>query len=143
MSAAGVIARRRREQASLVAVARGFAEGLDSCLSVRAVVVVGSVARGDFNAASDIDVLVVADGLPEHPLKRPQALGEVPLGVEAVPWTSHDWARAERTGNPIWAEALSKGIWLVGSSEALGTTFGKANAAGSGSKEDPSVSKSK
>lgn len=119
MSAAGVIARRRREQASLVAVARKFAEGLDPCLSVRAVVLVGSVARGDFHAASDIDVLVVADGLPEHPLERPQALGEIPLGVEAVPWTGQDWARAKRAGNPIWAEALSKGIWLVGAREAL------------------------
>jgi predicted nucleotidyltransferase len=123
MSAAEVIARRRREQASLVAVAREFAEGLDPRLAVRAVVVVGSVARGDFHAASDIDVLVVADGLPGHPLKRPQALGEIPIGVEAVPWTSQDWARAKRTGNPIWAEALSKGIWLLGSRQSLETAL--------------------
>ncbi|MGH9105495.1 MAG: nucleotidyltransferase domain-containing protein [Acidimicrobiales bacterium] len=115
MSVAGVIARRRRERASLVEVARGFAGALDAALGARAVVVFGSVARGDFHPGSDVDVLVVADGLPEHPLDRVQALGAVPPPVEVVSWTCQDWTRAEKTGNPIWAEALARGIWLVGS----------------------------
>ena len=118
MSAAEVIARRRRERASLIDLARSFANGLGQSLEVRAVVVVGSVARGDFHPGSDIDVLVVADGLPSHPLRRVGALGTIPPPVEVIAWTGEDWGRAAREGNPIWAEALSRGIWLIGSPAA-------------------------
>ncbi|MDA8302330.1 MAG: nucleotidyltransferase domain-containing protein [Actinomycetota bacterium] len=120
MTITGVIAARRREQAALVELARRFAGGLGTALGVRAVVVVGSVARGDFHAGSDIDVLLVADGLPGHPLMRTDALGTVPPEIEVIPWTRDDWLRAARTGNPIWAESLSRGIWLVGSPDLLG-----------------------
>ena len=122
MTVAGVITARRRQQAALVELARGFWTGLDAALAVRAVVVVGSVARGDFHAGSDIDVLLVADGLSPHPLLRTDALGAVPPEVEVIPWTRADWLRAARTGNPIWAESLSRGIWLVGSPELLDGT---------------------
>lgn len=114
MTIAGVVAARRREQAALVERARAFASGLDAALGARAVVVFGSVARGDFHVGSDIDVLVVAEGLPKHPLRRADALGPVPPGIEVVAWAPEDWERAARTGNPIWAECLSKGIWLLG-----------------------------
>lgn len=38
-----------------------------------AVLPFGSVARGDFNLWSDVDVLVVSDALPAHPLARSTA----------------------------------------------------------------------
>jgi predicted nucleotidyltransferase len=49
MGAGAVIERRRGQRRELLARAERFGAGLDSGLGVRAVVVFGSVARGDFN----------------------------------------------------------------------------------------------
>jgi predicted nucleotidyltransferase len=69
-----VLDRRRRERTEMITRARAFAQSLPPALDVRAVVVFGSVARGDFNQWSDIDVLVVADGLPGRFPDRYQVL---------------------------------------------------------------------
>ncbi len=115
-----VIARRRAERAALIGVARRFADDLDPGLGVRAVVVFGSVARGDFNVWSDIDVLVVADHLPARALDRFAALGEPVPRLQAVPWTPAEWRRERRRSNPIAVEAVDDGVWLVGSVDGLG-----------------------
>lgn len=117
MSRAGarqVLRRRRAEQAALVARAARFAEGLDPALGVRAVVVFGSVARGDFHDGSDVDVLIVADGLPERPLERTAAVGLPPPRVEFVAWTPDEWRRERDRGNPISVEAGDLGLLLRG-----------------------------
>lgn len=109
-----VLERRRAERRELVARARRFAAALPADLSVRAVVVFGSVARGDFNLWSDVDVLVVADRLPERLLDRLDALGRPPPRVQPVAWTPGEWRAQRRRDNPIAAEALADGVWLVG-----------------------------
>ncbi len=118
MTIASAAARRRREHAALLEAARQFVGSLDPALAVRAAVVVGSVARGDFHSGSDIDVLVVADRLPRQPLERLVAL-DAPLGIEVIAWSPQDWARATKTHNPLWAEALAQGVWLAGSPQVL------------------------
>ncbi|HWB71961.1 MAG TPA: nucleotidyltransferase domain-containing protein [Egibacteraceae bacterium] len=119
MSPQQVIARRRAERAALIARAERFAQDLDPQLGARAVVVFGSVARGDFNVWSDVDVLVVAERLPERALDRLAALGKPPDAVEPVAWTPAEWRRQRRRSNPIAVEAVHDGVWLVGSPEAL------------------------
>lgn len=119
MTAREVIARRRVERAALLDVARRFAESLDPALGVCAVVVFGSVARGDFNVWSDIDVLVVADHLPVRALDRFEALGEPVARVQPVAWTPAEWRGQRRRSNPIAVEAADDGVWLVGSAAGL------------------------
>ncbi|MBA2317030.1 MAG: nucleotidyltransferase domain-containing protein [Euzebyales bacterium] len=60
------------------------------CRSLAAVAVFGSVARGDFNVWSDVDVLIVADGLPDDYWSRLVVLGDAPCGIEPVAWTSSE-----------------------------------------------------
>jgi len=119
MAAADVIAARQAEQASLIELARGFVLGLPSGLGVSAAVVVGSVARGDFNAASDVDLLVVASNLADSPLRRAEEIGAAPPRVEVVAWSPADWELALRTGNPLAVEAMKLGVWLMGSQTAI------------------------
>lgn len=88
-------------------------------MAVRAVVVYGSVARGDWNDESDIDVLVLADDLPDAPLARLAALGEPEDRVEPVVWSIADWRREHQRGNPIVVDALAHGVWLVGEPTSL------------------------
>lgn len=115
VDAAAVLARRRREQQLLLDTARRFAARLPAALGVRAVCVFGSVARGDFNLWSDIDVLVIAERLPSGPPQRLEALGE-PVGlVQPVAWTPAEFAERLGRRDPIASEALDRGVWLVGS----------------------------
>lgn len=114
-----VLGRRRAERAALLERAGTFAADLPDHLEVRAVVVFGSVARGDFNQWSDIDVLVVADQLPERFLDRHGALGPPVPPVQPFAWTVPEWHRQVGRRNPIAVEALERGIWLVGDPNVL------------------------
>jgi uncharacterized protein len=76
-------------------------------------VVIGSVARADFNRWSDIDVLVIADRFAERVLDRLTAL------VQPIPWTPAEWHDQLARRNPMPREALERGVWLVGSPDEL------------------------
>ena len=114
-----IIHGRRRARAERLAIVGDWADGIDEALGVRAVVVVGSVARGDWHDDSDIDVLVVADELPPHPLDRLGTLPELPRTVEPVVWTPSEFADRLRRGEPLTAEAREAGVWLRGSLDAV------------------------
>ena len=109
-----VLERRSAERAALVARAEQFARALDPALGVRAVVVFGSVARGDFHDGSDVDVLIVAQGLPERARERNAAVGLPPPRVEFIAWTPQEWRRERDRGNPIAIEASARGLVLRG-----------------------------
>lgn len=114
-----VIVARRAERAALLASAGAFVESLDPGLGVCAAVVFGSVARGDFNLWSDIDLLVVAHHLSTRPLDRAAALGPRPARLEVVAWAPAQWLEAVRKRNPIAQESASQGVWLSGSLAGL------------------------
>jgi hypothetical protein len=111
---AQVLRRRREEREALLGRARSFAAQVATRADVITVVVFGSVARGDFHEASDVDVLVVAEGLPSRPLERLATLGVPPSRVEIVAWTSDEWRRARRRGDPVALECERVGVWLRG-----------------------------
>jgi predicted nucleotidyltransferase len=113
--AAEVVARRQSERDRLLREAQAFADRLDPALGIRWVAVFGSVARGDFNAYSDIDVLVVADRLPADYRQRLAAL-DWPSAerVEPVAWTVAEFARQLSRGNPVAVEAVELSVSLAG-----------------------------
>lgn len=109
-----LVDRRRAQRAELLGRAHGYLARLSPALEVRAVVVFGSVARGDHNVWSDVDVLVIADRLGAHPLRRYDQLPPAPLKVSPVAWTRAEWRDQLRRRNPIAVEARSDGVWLAG-----------------------------
>ncbi len=122
MSLEAVIQRRRAERTALLDQARHFVAGLDTLLSLRAAVVFGSVARGDFNRWSDIDVLIMADNVCGDALERLDALGVRPPLVQPIAWTPQEWQARLVRRDPIAHEAAATGVWLVGSATELSTT---------------------
>lgn len=114
-----IIARRRAERKRLLDRSRSFVASLQSRLSLRAAVVFGSVARGDFNRWSDIDLLVLAADLPDGHRQRVDALGTWPAGVQPIVWTPQEWRVQLARRNPIATEAVAVGVWLAGSKEDL------------------------
>lgn len=56
---------------------------LSQKIDIKMAFVIGSVARGDFTEASDIDVVIIAKDLPKHPIERMRILyEEVPPLIE-------------------------------------------------------------
>jgi uncharacterized protein len=110
-----VLERRRRERQERLALARRYADALAERLPVTAVVVFGSVARGDFNAWSDIDVLVIADTLPAGGRERLELLHDRAFpGVQPVGWTPAELADRARHRDPIAVEATAAGVTVHG-----------------------------
>jgi predicted nucleotidyltransferase len=111
-----LVAARQAERAALLDTARRWAEDLDPALGVERAVVFGSVARGDFNRWSDIDVLVVARHLPDRWVDRLEVLGRsAPAGLSPVGWTPSELDDMRRRRNPIAVEADEAGVVVLGS----------------------------
>ena len=119
MSVLSVIERRRRERDAMVDTAAKFAAQLPAAIEPVAAVVFGSVARGDFNLWSDIDLLVVARRLPSRALDRLAALGDPAPKVQALAWTPEEWRRAVQRGDLITQEALAVGVWVLRDPNAI------------------------
>lgn len=109
-----LIETRREEQQEMVARARHYAEQLRAQIGLLSGFVVGSVARGDFNLWSDVDVVVIADGLPEHPLERSRLLYDLAEGgIEPKGYTVAEFRRLLAHGHPLAMETMEKGIVLL------------------------------
>ena len=112
---ADVIAERARERDTLIELARGYVKRLSADHSLVAAFVVGSVARGDFNVWSDVDVVVVADNLPIRAPDRTRALGQfAPPRVQPIGFTPEEFRAAHAKGNPLAREAMEIGIPVAG-----------------------------
>jgi predicted nucleotidyltransferase len=105
---------RYAERERLIQLAREHVRRLAERVPIRQAAVVGSVARGDFNVWSDVDVVVVADGLPERLLERLDLLMEGrPPGIEPIGFTAAELEEARRRRNPLVVELDSIGIPLL------------------------------
>lgn len=112
---ASVLAERQREREELIALARGYVERLATRLPVVAAAVVGSVARGDFNLWSDVDVVVVAEGLPDRaPDRAALLLDDAPPRVQPVGFTPEEFRRAWDRHNPLARGVATEGVVLLG-----------------------------
>ncbi len=99
----------------MLELARAWAAELDEALGVCSVVVFGSVARGDFNVWSDVDVLVVADHLPKSWLDRIALLSvSRPPRLSPIAWTPEEFRCEVDRRNPIATEARAAGIVVRG-----------------------------
>lgn len=107
---------RSRQRRELLDQAGGYVTELRKRMPVLAAVVVGSVARGDFNLWSDTDlVVVVGKELPDRPYDR-LAYAEKgrPVGVQPILWSEADFANALAKRNPLALEAVGEGVVLHG-----------------------------
>lgn len=109
------LAERTIERERLIELARDYVERLAARLSLVAAAVVGSVARGDFNVWSDVDVVVIADALPVRVPDRAALLAaDLSPGVQPVGFTPDEFVAARARGNALAREAVEAGVILVG-----------------------------
>ena len=110
-----VLAERREERDRLLAEARAYVERLAAELPIVGAAVVGSIARGDFNVWSDVDIVVVGEGLPARAPERAACLvAFAPPRVQPVGFTPEEFRAARRKGNRLAVEATQDGVILAG-----------------------------
>jgi predicted nucleotidyltransferase len=106
---------RRRERERLIDLARDYVQRLSGRIRLVGAAVVGSVARGDFNVWSDVDVVVIGEELPPRIPDRAALLGkDVPAGVEPIGFTPDEFREALSKGDPHAREAMGPGVILAG-----------------------------
>ncbi len=104
---------RKRKREELMELAKQFAERAHAALGAVTVWLYGSVARGDFNFWSDVDVLLVAEQLPDHPLKRQDLLMRIaPLKVEPIGYTKDEFEHLLARRHPNLIALLREAICL-------------------------------
>ncbi|MET1159565.1 MAG: nucleotidyltransferase domain-containing protein [Thermoprotei archaeon] len=90
-------------------------EVLKSRFRVRAVILFGSRARGDWGPWSDYDLLIIGD-FKEKYLDRIKnildTLKDTPLPIEPHPYTLSEAVNMLRRGNPLIIDALEEGVVL-------------------------------
>jgi len=106
--------RRKAQQEEHIATARTYAERLRQRLGALTAWLYGSVARGTFKDWSDIDVFIVAETLPSHPLQRNDLLyQDAPIGVEPKGWTKAEFESRLANRDPVLLAMLKDRIVLV------------------------------
>lgn len=90
---------------------------------IHAAFVYGSVAKGSDTAASDIDVMVIADGLDYADVFAALQPAEAKLARTVNPtiYAPADWRKRREEGNAFVAKvAAQPKVFLIGSEETLG-----------------------
>lgn len=106
---------RRKEQEDLLDLARQYMGQIQEILGPSVGVVFGSVARGDFHAASDIDILVISVNIPISPLERTSILYSVALPrVEPKGYTPEEFLVMMARGNPFATDVVENGMVIAG-----------------------------
>jgi len=99
---------------ALIDEAHEYVTALGRKVEIVAAVIAGSVARGDYHDGSDIDVVIVSDQLPSHPLKRAELLWSVDLTrVEPKGFTRAEFVERLRRGDPLICETVEQGYVLL------------------------------
>jgi len=101
-------------------VLKEVVERLVRKLGVKAIILFGSRARGDWLPWSDYDLLVIAD-FKEKYLDRLRRIleivSDVPVNIEPHPYTLEEATEMLRRGNPTIVDALEEGIVLYASKD--------------------------
>lgn len=86
-----VLKEREKEREKAIELAKAYVSKVKAHIDIKAAVLYGSMARGDFNLGSDIDLLIISDNLPAHPLKRLELLyTEINCGLEPKGYTASE-----------------------------------------------------
>ena len=105
-----IIEEGRDSSAFLMAEITAFAEILRSRMDVERIILFGSVARGDFNEGSDVDLLIIGNFTERFHKRAVDIIGITDLPIEPVCYTRDEFAEMLRKKNPFVLSACEEGI---------------------------------
>jgi len=82
----------------------------------KAIILVGSLAKGTYTGVSDADVLVIADDVPARMADRYALFADTSLGIDLEPlvYTTKELLKRIEQADHFAIESISKGIPLFG-----------------------------
>jgi hypothetical protein len=108
---------------------REYARSKAKAHQVKAIVLAGSLAKGNYTGSSDADILVIAENLPSSVLERYVLFSEPAMPIDLEPWvyTTEEFISKIRQGDRFATESLQFGIPLFGKEffEDLGRSLDK------------------
>ncbi|MBO3754270.1 MAG: nucleotidyltransferase domain-containing protein [Candidatus Brockarchaeota archaeon] len=86
----------------------------------KAVILVGSLARGDYTAFSDADIIIISE-VSENPVKRSAGFIDPSLQIDVEPrvFTTEEFLKMAREGRRIVREVMAHGRLLAGEPEII------------------------
>jgi predicted nucleotidyltransferase len=93
-----------------------YAKSKSGHYGTRAIVLVGSLAKGSYTGTSDADVLIIADDVPAAPLKRYALFADTSLTIDLEPrvYTTREFLNKVEQRDRFAVECLEVGIPLFG-----------------------------
>jgi predicted nucleotidyltransferase len=84
-------------------------------IKVHQAIIFGSYAQDSYSPGSDIDIAIIADGLPSDPGKRFAMLKDTVLGLDLQPfaYTTEEWKKMLETDSSFASEILKHGKTLL------------------------------
>ena len=95
---------------------RGYAKSKAETYEVKAIVLTGSLAKGNYTGTSDADILVIAENLPSRVLERYALFSEPKMSIDLEPrvYTPKEFVGMIRQHDRFALESLEVGIPLYG-----------------------------
>jgi predicted nucleotidyltransferase len=102
-----------------------YLKRISTQVKVHQVILFGSYAQDDYSPGSDIDIAIIAEGLPSDPGKRFAMLKDTVLGLDLQPfaYTTEEWEKMLETNSSFASEIITHGKVLL--SEQLEPPHGR------------------
>ena len=112
---------RKLDFVGLMDKLRKYALNVAGRKEVKAVILFGSLARGDYTPSSDIDVLIVVRKAAGNPTERsiPYMDPSLPLDLQPFVLTEEELLSMAGKGRKIVRELVEHGVLLAGDEEVL------------------------
>jgi len=87
----------------------------------KSVILIGSLARGDYTAFSDADVVIISDNVPKNPIERLKDFIDptLPIDVEPRVYTTEEFIKMAGERKRIIMEVVSYGKVLAGDKKII------------------------
>lgn len=92
-------------------IIKRYVEDIKEKIGLKLAIVFGSYAKNNFSYGSDVDILLIAQKLPEPAIKRFQILTDpnLPIQIEPFAYTPREYRKMVKENHPILKEALQNG----------------------------------
>ncbi len=112
---------RKRVEAAL----QHYLKRVSSSVRIHQAILFGSYAKDNYSPGSDIDIAIIADGLPTDQGKRFAMLKETVLGIDLQPfaYSREEWEKMLKTRSSFAREIVKHGKVLI--SRPVDASYGR------------------
>lgn len=89
----------------------------------KTIILIGSLAKGNYTAFSDADILIISDKVPKNPIERIKDFIDPTLSIDIQPriYTTEEFLKMAKNKRRIIKEVLENGKLLMGNYEIITT----------------------